>query len=251
MKFPVSILVAGNLSSAAADPSSRQVRFMALGEPPPFRQIVRDGVRYEQEPPPGSIPPRSVELRFGGDDPEIVPLQLGRISPATKAPAGEGPLVLSRRDLAGDTAPWIKLTRPEAGGFLVLLWRDANTGSWEKARCMVLPDDPTSRPAGTVRFVNVSAATVRVVIGSEKLVLVAGRSFARTISPGGEQTFQILLPDRSGEWKPLHSGVLTQNSGERSLVLIYRADGESPRRPLKVSVQRERVPVATPNTHHP
>ncbi len=216
---------------------------MALGEPPPFRQIVREGVRYEQEPAPGSIPPRQVMLNFGSDASETVALHLGRISPPLQAPAGSGPLALRQREADKAAEPWLKLDRPENGNFLVLLWRDPTASSWEKARSMILPDDATARPPGSIYFANLSSNDVRIIIASEKLVLAAGTSFARTVPTGVEQPFQILLPDRSGNWKPLHSSVITQNSGERSLVVVYRADGKSPRRPLKVSVQREPAPT--------
>lgn len=248
MKALLAVIAASCVGSLWAEPeptSTREVRFLTVGELPTFRQIVTDGVRYEQEPPAGSIPPREVLLGFAQDQAMPVPLHLGRISPPIKAPAGGGELWLRRQDAGGDAEPWLKLARPEAGDFLVVLWRDAQAGTWDKVHSLVLPDGASSRPAGAVRFVNVSPVDVRVVIGNDKLVLQAGKSFPRSIPASGEQSFQILLTDRTGNWKPLHSGVITQNRGERSLVLVYRADGESPRRPLKVNVQRERVPSTT------
>jgi len=244
--FAIGILAFAFVATASSEPevkNGRHVRFMAVGEPPPFRQEVRDGIRYELEPPAGSIPPREVVLGFGGDDSAAVPLRLGRISPSLKVPAGTGPLLLNRREAAEGAEPWLNLVRPESGDFIVLLWRDAKAGTWEKVRSMVLPDDPVRRPAGGVRIVNLSPASVRIVIGGEKLLLEAGKSFARTLPAGAEQPFEILLPDATGNWKMLHSSVIAQNPGERSLVLVYRADGESPRRPLKVTVQREPAPA--------
>lgn len=222
--------------------TSRRVRFLAVGEMPPFRQEVRDDIRYELEPPAGSIPPREVMLAFGDEKAEAARLRLGMISEPLKAPGGVGPLLLRRREAATDAEPWLRLDRPENGDFLVLLWRDATTGTWDKARALVLPDDPLNAPVGGVRVVNVSQTPVRVVIGDEKLILEAGKFFHRTVPPRIEQAFQILLPDATGQLRGLHSGVITQNPGERSLVLVFRADGESPRRPLKVSLLREPVP---------
>ena len=43
------------LLPAVAEPESkpaRHARFFAVGESPPFRQEIRDGVRYELDPPP-------------------------------------------------------------------------------------------------------------------------------------------------------------------------------------------------------
>ncbi|MES2659874.1 MAG: hypothetical protein V4689_14740 [Verrucomicrobiota bacterium] len=223
--------------------TGRQVRFLPVGELPPFRQEVRDDVRYELEPPAGSIPPREVLLGFDGKESETAPLRLGRISEPLKVPAGTGPLLLKRREAAADAEPWLRITRPESGDFLVLLWRDAQNGTWDEVRTLVLPDDPVNVPAGSVRVVNISQSPVRIIIGSEKLFLEAGKSFKRTVPAGVEQPFEILLPVTTGSLKRLHSGVITQNPGERSLVIVYRADGESSRRPLKVTLLREPAPA--------
>lgn len=241
------ILLAGPCLSAETNGNpARYVRFLAVGELPPFKQEVRDNVRYELEPPAGSIPPREVMLGFGDEKSEPTPLRLGQISQSFKVPAGTGPLVLGLRGEAEDAEPWLRLTRPETGDFLVILWRDAKQGSWQKVRSLVVPDDTVYAPTGSVRYVNVSPAAVGIGIGGEKLVLEAGKIFKRTVPVGVEQPFEISLPDTSGAWKRLHSGVVLQNPGERSLVLIYYADGAGHRRPLKVTVQREQVPVAPP-----
>ena len=237
------VTVSESLLAEPEPKPERKVRFLPVGELPPFRQDVRDGVRYELEPPAGSIPPREVVMGFDGEATEAASLRLGRISEPLKVPNGTGPLVLKQREAAAEAEPWMRLTRPEAGDFLVLLWRDGKRGTWEKANALVLPDDPASAPAGSVRVINISPYPVRIVIGAEKIFLDAGKSFKRTVSTGVEQPFQILLPDTSGNLKTLHSGVITQNQGERSLVLVFRADGESPRRPVKVSVQREPAPA--------
>lgn len=239
----LSLVFFATVSAAPEKEAARRVRFLAVGEMPPFRQEVRDDVRYELEPPAGSIPPREVLLAFGDEKTEAARLRLGLISSPLVAPGGAGPLLLKRSEAAADAEPWLRLTRPEVGDFLVLLWRDAAAGTWDKAQSMVLPDDAISAPAGGVRVINVSPVPVRVVIGEEKLLLDAGKSFHRTVPSGVEQPFQILLPDASGNLRSLHSGVITQNPGERSLVLVFRADGESPRRPLKVSLLREPAPA--------
>ena len=87
MKLPAILCVASLLAviSLFAD-SPRQVRFLALGELPPFQQEIRAGVRYELEPPPDSIPPREVMLGFGGEKSEPTPLRLGQLSAPLKAP---------------------------------------------------------------------------------------------------------------------------------------------------------------------
>ena len=233
-RFHVPLLLLTLAAIAGAEP--RHARLLAVGEPPPFRQEVRDGVRYELEPPAGSIPPREVLI---GD--AVARLRLGRTSEPLEVPAGAGPLVIARRDDAADAEPWLRLETPETGDFLVVLWRDPAAGTWEKARSMVLPG---TAPAGSVRFVNASPATVGVVIAGEKLALKPGTDFQRQVPPGAERDFEIQAAIAGGGTGRLHSGTISQAAGERSLVLIYRADGESPRRPLKVTVRREQAPPA-------
>ena len=110
----------------------------------------------------------------------------------------------------------------------------------------MIPDDAVSAPAGSVRFVNVSPASVGIIIGVRKNSFwVAGKLFQRTVPTGKESPFEVLLPDTTGALKRLHSGVILQNPGERSLVLIYSADGVGYRLPLKVTVLREPAPPAS------
>ena len=241
MKLPVILCIvlplAGSLLSAAPkNDSARQVRFLALGESPPFQQEIRDHIRYELEPPPASIPPREVLLGYGGEKSEATPLRLGQLSAPLKAPAGAGPLVLSLRDAAKGDEPWLRLARPESGDFLVLLWRDPKHATWQKVRSRVVPDDAEN---GSVRYINISPAAVGITVGSEKLILETGKMLGRKVAVGVEQPFEVFLPDATGAPKRLHAGVVLQNPGERTLVLIYLADGAGHRRPLKVTVLRE------------
>ena len=226
----------------AQEKTFRQVRFLAVGELPPFRQEVRDNIRYELEPPEGSIPPREVVLRSDDETSEATPLRLGQISEPVKVPSGVGSFDLRQGDAAEDSVPWLRLTRPEKGDFLVILWRDPRQGTWKHVNSLVLPEDLVEQGAGSVRFINCSEASVGLKWGNEKLLLEPRRAVRRKATAGAELPFQVLLSDASGSAKAIHTGVVTQNQGERSLVLIYRADGVSPRRPVKVSVQREPIP---------
>lgn len=230
----------------AEEKAPRLVRFLAVGELPPFRQEIRDNVRYELEPPEGSIPPREVVLGAGEEKSAATPLRLGQISAGLQAPPGSGPLTLRRREAADDSEPWLRLNRPETGDFLVVLWRDPKQGTWNQVNSLVLPEDTVSAASGSVRFVNCSEVAVGIRWGAEKLILEPRNVLKRGLTAGMEQTFQVLLADATGAPKPLHTSVVTQNPGERSLVLIYRADGVSPRRPVKVSVLREPVPTPAP-----
>lgn len=225
-------------------PPPRQVRFLPVGDLPPYRQVIRDGVAYELEPPAGTIPPREVMVGFGEEKTDAVPLLLGRVTEPLAAPAGEGPMLIRRRDDALEAEPWLKVNRPESGDFLVLLWRSSAKGTWADARALVLPDSPEAAPAGRVRIVNVSPVPVGVVFSGERIKLESGKSYLRAVPVGKDTEFQLGAVDAKGELARFHAGAIFQNPGERTLVVIYRADGVQPRRPLKAVVHRE--PVVTP-----
>jgi len=231
------------------------VRVLPVGESPPFRQEVRDGVRYELDVPPDSIPPREVVTSVGKDpktdkDPQPAKplgLHLGRISAPAAVPPGAGILDLKRVGEGPDAKPWLRIKRPETGDFLVLLWRDPSKKSWRDALGLCVPDGPLGAPAGTERIVNLFPQAIRIVWAEEALILAAGKSISRTVKPGAEIALQILVADKTGAMKRYYSGNVTQNQGERGLVMIYRADGVSPRRPVKVEILREPAPPPPPD----
>jgi hypothetical protein len=225
--------------------SIRHARFLAVGEIPPFRQEIRDGVRYELEPPPGSIPPREVIPGFGGEPGKAMPLRLGIISDPVIVPGGEGTLDLRSVGADAEAAPWLRVKRPESGDFLVVLFRNPSKGTWLDAANIILPEGA----ADTVRILNLFPQPARIVFAGETHTVDPGKPLVHRVKPGTDAPFQILVADSTGRPKRYYSGNVTQNEGERGLVLIYRADGESPRRPVKVSMLREpvtpRQPVVT------
>lgn len=240
------VLTVHAVVAAPDSEKSRQARILALGDSPPFRQEIRDGVRYELEPPPDSIPPREVIPGFGTEVSDAVELRLGRISVPVNVPTGEGTLDLRVKGEAPDAAPWVSVKRPETGDFLVFLWRNPAKENWRQVSSLNVPDGPLGAPVDTVRIVNLFPLSIRILWGTESLVLPGGKTLLRPIQPGAEVPFQILVADASGTMQRYYSGAVTQNHGERGLVVIYRADGEAPRRPLKVVMMREPVPPEPP-----
>jgi len=222
--------------------TGRHVRFLPVGDLPPFRQEVRDGVAYELEPPAGSIPPREVMVGFDDKKDDTVPLLLGQITEPLSAPGGDGLMQIRKNGDAPKAEPWLKVDRPEKGDFLVLLWRDSAKGDWLKARSLVLDDSAEAAPAGKVRMVNLSLVPVAVVFGGEKIKLESGKYYQRSVPVGKDTEFQLgVVLDTSAGLQQFHAGTIFQNPGERSLVVIYRADGVQPRKPLKAIVLREPV----------
>lgn len=221
----------------------RHARVLPIGDLPTFRQEIRDGIAYELDPLPVSVPPAQVIPGFGEETAAALSLRLGFITPFVKVPGGEGPLQLRRKESAPESAPWLTVQRPKEGDFLIYLFRTPDRNTWEEPAALVVADG-AAVPSGSVRVTNLFPQTVRVAMGNEGILLERGKSFLRTLKPGVEVPFQILIPDERGVMKAYYSGSVTQNAGERGLVTIYRADGEKPRRPLKVLMLRE--PVVNP-----
>lgn len=235
------------LLTATAEPEKaleRRVRFLPVGDSPPFVQEIRDGVSYEIDPPLDSEPPRQIVPGFGKETTGAVGLHLGRISAPATIPGGEGTLDLRRAGAAPDAASWHSLKRPESGDFLVYLFRSPKQRTWNEATSLVVPDGAAGWPPGTLRIVNLYPIGVRIVWNGQPATLLPGKSVLHPIQPGTEVPFQILVADAAGALKRYYSGSVTQNPGERGLVTIYRADSENPRRPVKVLMLRE--PAAEP-----
>jgi len=240
---------------AFSQESARHVRFLPLGDPPPYMQDVRDGVAYEIDPPEGSLPPREVVVGNpkpqgeGGQasvDETAKPmmLRLGVTTAATKVPGGEGILQLRRPADVAPQLPWLSVKRPAAGDFMVFLWRRTGAPTWNEVTHLIVPDGPVGAPSGTVRITNLFPQPVSMFWGKENLELKAGDSLVRRIEPGTDVPFAVVAGG-----KRYFSSTVTQNKNERGWITLYRADAEQPRRPLKVSVFREPVvPYSPPKT---
>lgn len=228
------LVFASCLTAVSAQP--RHVRFLAVGDSPPFRQEIRDNVRREIEPDAGSIPPREIVVNKS-----TVPLALDRPSITVEVPSGEGQLDLKEKSADEKAEPWVSMPRPEVGDFLVLLWRGAKAVTWEKPRAFAIADDAVSAPAGSARIINLAPGNVSTVLGNEKLNLEPGKLLTRVIPGNAPLSFQVYFPDKAGKLKRINSTELNCEPGQRVLVVIYRADGDAQRSPIKVVVRREPV----------
>ena len=220
------------------------LRILPVGDAPPFRQEIRDGVRQEMESPEGAQPPRElvVPVREGRKDEEKkLRLHLGRVSEAVLVCAG--PLILSEGQEADDPVGWAKIKMPERSAALAIMFRDPRGKSWDSVRSIVLPDDPTSFPAGRVRFVNASPFPVSVLFQGKSTVMKPGQVMLKQSATGGameDEQLQIVVRVAKGLTKRIFDASVSQNSRERTNVIIHWADGEKPRRPARVLLQRER-----------
>lgn len=220
----------------------RSLRLLPLGEPPPFRQDIRDGVRYELEPAAGSIPPRQVRLGEG-ESPTLIRLNLGRATEPVKIPGGTVPAILREAKAVVDpaTKPWLTLRPPETGDVLALIWRAPGT-QWDKPQCLILPDSAAAFPAGSIRIVNLLPVETALLIGAERVLLGPARSLVKAIAIGTDLPLQIAFKNNLGQYQRFYSGAVLLNPNERAQIFTHRADGEKPRQPAKVVVFSEAAP---------
>lgn len=220
----------------------RKLRLMAVGDPPPFQQEYRNGVRHEKEAPPGSIPPRQVELSASAGSKEAVKLALGQTTAPIDVP-GEATQV----NLQSAGQVWHAVNLPEGGDYLVILLRDPASKTWNKARSILVPEGAGKFDEGDIRFISLTAAPLRFQIkGAAAFEVPAGKTITKKlgVATGAETLAQYRDPEKG--WKKLWSSALVQNRGERSTVLVYAADGVNPRQPLKLVALREKTAPATP-----
>jgi len=221
----------------------RALRLLPLGEPPPFRQEVKDGVRYELEPEPGSIPPRQIRLGEG-DKATLVRLNLGRASESLHIPAGTAPVVFHEASAPDDPSakPWLTLYPPATGNELAVIWRDPGS-RWSLPRSLLFDDSATALPAGSLRIVNLLPVDAALIFGDERLILVPGKVLVKALNIGTDLPIQIAFKTPTGQYQHFYSGAVLLNPNERAQIFIHRADSEKPRRPAKVVTFNESAPL--------
>ena len=224
----------------------RNMRLLTVGEMPPFRQEIRDGVRYQLPAPPGSLPPVELDVMIPSADGKekesgSLRLRIGSISAPVEVPGGAGPLVLRLPKTAPDSDPWHRLQRPESGDFVVVMWRDRKTNTWDKPSAIVVT---ASLPVGKVSLINVAPGPVAVVYELERIALPSLSSLSRPLKPGKPLKLQVGLP-KGNALQRLVSRSLEQLPGQHSLVIFYRNDGEKPRTPLGIKVIRVKAELSS------
>lgn len=234
MKFfsAVFLLLAGAAFSQE-EASKHTLRILPLGDPPPFRQEVRGGVRYEIPAPEGTVPPREIVLSMKqpeGEEKKEWPLRLrlGTITPELAVPMPQDGTI-TVKTAAG--APWLNIPLSKSTATLALVWRGGK--SWnEAARVIAIPDDAKE---GDFRFVNVTAKPMAVTWGELKLKLNPATTMVQRMPEGAKALpLTIQYPAPEGGLKPCFSTQIERMPGTRQQFVIYAADGEKPKLPVKV-----------------
>lgn len=229
--------------AAAQDAEPRRMRLIAVGDAPPHREEIRDGVRVQLPPPPGSVPPGALQVVAAppedDSDAEVeelgqLTMRLGYLSEEYEVPAGARSVSIRRED----GSVWESVGSPESGDFIVILWRDPDAGDWSEARSLVVPDRDRPR---LLTCVNVGRVPVAMILDSERLGLAPGRIIRRRLEAGDPVPLRMAIPnERDGFDRILQTGI-EPNGREQNWVITYQADGMEIRDPVKVKKFRTRV----------
>lgn len=219
-----------------------RLRILPLGDPPPYRQQIRDGVRYEIPAAEGTIPPRNIVISAADapadtaetEAPLPVRLRLGSPSSPQSFTLPEKRLVQAKADSG---APWLTIPLTTSEATLAVVCRGGE--SWKSARVLAIPDD--AKP-GDFRFINLTAKPMAVTWGSEKLKLDAGKTMVRRLADGAPPVpVTIQYPSPEGGLRLCLSTQAEAAPGTSQQFLIYAADGERPTAPVKVLALSEQA----------
>ncbi|MBB5351055.1 hypothetical protein HNR46_001289 [Haloferula luteola] len=215
-----------------------RLRVLTVGNRAPFKQEVRDGVRYEIDPPEGSLPPREISVGFvkpgdeAEDSSERLSLRLGEVSGGVQVTVkeGEAPVVTLRDSSTGDV--WLKAPLGGGDATLLVVWRVG--AKWDKVRFLALDESKQAVPAQATRVVNVCSGDVGVTWGEKKLLLKPGKQ-AKLEFPAGATGGRLLVqyPQGGGLATAIDTNVENEAGTLRQWV-VFQADRKDSRQPVQV-----------------
>ena len=229
MKAIAAIVILTILASAQEIPIQK-LRLLPLGDPPPFRQTVRDGVRYELDAPEGALPPARLVLE-GMVTAVNVPthslrMTLGRATADLLAPQAKVSLSL----LKEDGGVWAKVSPHTSGCSLILLWKSG--GSWSDVGHLALDDSQAVHADYSFHFTNVTAVKMGVILGQEKLLLDPKSTFTRIINKNTLCRIVYILP--GNKVKTCFQSELSGSVGTHQRLIVYPTNSPTSRNPAKV-----------------
>jgi hypothetical protein len=224
--------------SAEEEKVLHRFRVIPLGDQPPFRQELREGVRYEVDPPEGSVPPSMLEVITGGEsgvesDGKLLPfrLRLGSPSPVRTIRVAGTPGV--GLEIQGGEE-WAKVPLSRGGRTLAVAWRDAKD-DWRRPRFMALEDGPAAVPPGTVRLVNASGMPIAIRWGEVKLAIRPGKVLSQPFPDGAQRVvMMVLYPAPDGGFRQIFSNIVDRDASKIHQFFIYQTDGAEARAPVRV-----------------
>lgn len=224
-----------SISVSAQETPLQKLRLLPLGDPPPFRQEVRDGVRYEVDAPAGSQPPAKVLLEgmvtAAHQPTHTLRMTLGRATSDLSVPQAKVIFGLQNED---GTA-WANVRPHSSGSSLILLWKSGR--SWSDVGHLALDDSQATHVDYAFHFTNVTAAKMGVILGKEKLLLEPKSTFTRIVKENTLCSIVYMLPGNTV--KTCFQSELAGTVGSHQRLIVYPTNSATSRNPAKVLVMVE------------
>ncbi len=204
-------------------PESSFVRVLPVGDMPPWKEQIKNGVRVQIPPPPGAVPIEKATIPVNGGKGETLSLVLGKMTKYFELD-GELPKVqLFENELMQDN-PWVDATNSPGSTALMLLMQDPRQSkpSWNHPISKMIADDLASFPLESLRFVNVSGATIIVRIEKEPAFSLAPGAVVVKGSKPGKHTLLIGTAGAGEKPKRIYKNRITMKPGERTGIFMYR-----------------------------
>jgi hypothetical protein len=228
-----------------------EMRILTVGNRLPFRQELRNGIRYELDPPEGSLPPSEVRVGFESNNEEqnaksSARIRLGEVSPPLKFPVPESGSIQIRDS---QNKPWLNTKISSAGASLVVVWKTGQ--KWDEVGSLTLDDSSTAIPEKAVRIVNASHLQIGVVFGKSRYRLLPATSHVLSMEPGATAAkMEILYAEPGGKTESLKAVLRTTVTNETAIRrqwIVHRSDQPGARHPLGIiPVFEPRQPIQTP-----
>lgn len=218
------------------------VRYMAIGEKPPFDFKEEDGVRVEVPPPPGSEPPASLWIPGLKGDKKKLKMELTGVNPYKEIDPnlGDAKLYLG----ADKKKIWANMKIPTAKlSTAIFVRRKGQT--WDKPGLKVIKDDLKSFPLNTIRIVNLSPYPAGITIADKKTVKI-GKEEVKALPVGEEDIVKIFYQNKSGRKASLYSNLLELKKNERMHAYLYLDDGPRSRGKVRLKRFRENFRMPKP-----
>ncbi|MGJ8698327.1 MAG: hypothetical protein ACSHYF_18575 [Verrucomicrobiaceae bacterium] len=244
MKLPLLfLLILAPFVHGQDAPPKGYIRFIALGDAPPYKDELVDGVRVEQPAPEGSLPPKDLTVSGAGEN-GALSLRLRQMTKYVEVQDRTKSVGLFKGEVgAGD--PWVTSPGPAVPSTCVIVRSPRERKlSWNDVRKVTLKDDLASFPVESIRLVNMSTSTVAIKIGDGKAFAVGpGRvkvlKQGDGVKVGGDTMVAIAQKKADGSYQKVFNNALQLYSRNRINLFAYNEDGVDARGRIKLSINPE------------
>jgi len=212
----------------------KYLRFIALGELPPWKEEIRDGRRIQSVPEPGQMPPSKIEVNGGTLDGSLANLYLRRMTNYYSVAGEQERLEISEK---GKESNWINHAMPTASHTLGILFRDLQDMTWLKPKVKILRDDLRAFPLGSMRLVNVSHLEVAVKLADQDSVFIKPGESSQLKLKEGDNLVSISAIGPNGRSMLIFQNDIPMKKGRRVQSFVFKSQGLTPTRPLRFTYQ--------------